>query len=261
MRYFLLLIATVILLGSCVPNRKVMYLQKDDVNKKELPNDTILRKYAVNIEEYKIQPLDILSIRVESLTEEEFDFFGKLYPNQNAGNSQNQQFNGFLVDEQGEVEFPVVGKVKFGGLTVFQAQDSLKRIFTPFLKNPVARVQLLNFRFTVLGEVNLERQVISPNTRITIMEAIGMAGGLSDLADRKNVKVIRQKGYETEVFYVDLLQEDLLGADHYYMQQNDIIIVPPLRQRPFRKYWGENLALFVSTISVVLLTIELVNNN
>lgn len=259
----MLVIPVILMLGSCVPNRKVMYLQKGDVNKKELPNDTVVRTYSVKIEEYKIQPLDILSIRVESLSDEEFDFFSKLYPNMNSstGNSQAQLVNGFLVDQNGQIEFPVVGKVRFGGLTVFQAQDTLKHVFAPYLKNPVARVQLLNFRFSILGEVNREQQVISNNTRVTVMEAIGMAGGLTDLADRRNVKVIRQKGTQTEIFYVDLLQEDLLAANHYYMQQNDVVIVPPLRQRPFRKYWGENLALFVSTVSVVLLTIELMNND
>lgn len=261
MRYFLLLTATVLLLGSCVPNRKVMYLQKGDVNKKELPNDTVVRKYNVKIDDYRIQPLDILSIRIESLSGEDFDFFSKLYPFQNNPNGQVQPSTGFLVDGTGNIEFPVVGKVNFGGLTVFQAQDTLKKVFTPYLKDPVARVQLMNFRFTILGEVIDEQQVVSTNTRVTVMEAIGMAGGLTDLADRRNVKIIRQKGSETEVFYVDLLSENLLNADHYYMQQNDVVIVPPLRQRPFRKYWGENLALFVSTVSLVLLTIELINND
>lgn len=238
-----------------------MYLQKGDVNKKELPNDTVVRKYNVKIDDYRIQPLDILSIRIESLSGEDFDFFSKLYPFQNNPNGQVQPSTGFLVDGTGNIEFPVVGKVNFGGLTVFQAQDTLKKVFTPYLKDPVARVQLMNFRFTILGEVIDEQQVVSTNTRVTVMEAIGMAGGLTDLADRRNVKIIRQKGSETEVFYVDLLSENLLNADHYYMQQNDVVIVPPLRQRPFRKYWGENLALFVSTVSLVLLTIELINND
>lgn len=261
MRHFLLLGLAIVLLGSCVPNRKVMYLQKGDVNKKDSPVDTVVRQYSQHIEEYKIQPLDLLFIRVESLTEGEFDFFARLYPVPATGNAQNQLINGFLVDESGQIEFPVVGRVKFGGLTVFQAQDSLQKVFKPFLKNPVARVRLLNFRFTVLGEVNVEQQVVSPNTRVTVMEAIGMAGGLTDLADRSQVKVIRQRSNETEVFYVDLLREDLVEANHYYIQQNDVIIVPPLRQRPFRKYWGQNIALFVSTVSVVLLTINLINNN
>jgi polysaccharide export outer membrane protein len=89
------------------------------------------------------------------------------------------------------------------------------------------------------------------------MEAIGLGGGLTDLADRSNVKVIRQNGSQAEVFYVDLLSEELLNTDHYYVQQNDIIVVPALKQRPFRAYWGENIALLVSTLSLVLLVLNL----
>ena len=252
------LIAFVVLLSSCVPNRKYVYLQKDDVNKKNLPSDTVVRKYQLNIDDYRIQPLDLLSIRVESLTDEGFDFFEKLYPvNQTSAGNQNLLLTGFLVDNGGEIEFPVVGKIKFSGLSVFQAQEKLQEVFKPFLKNPVARVRLLNFRFTVLGEVNQENQVVSINSRVTVMEAIGLAGGLTDLADRSNVKIIRQQGSTSEVLYLNLLEEELLASNHYYIQQNDIIVVPALKQRPFRRYWGQNLSLFVSTVSVILLTINL----
>jgi polysaccharide biosynthesis/export protein len=260
MRYFLVFIGLIVALGSCVPNRKYVYLQKNDVDKKNLPVDTILRTYAVNIEDYKIQPLDLLSIRIESLTDEEFDFFEKLYPTNLAGGNQNNLLlSGFLVDNRGEIEFPVVGRIKFAGLSVFQAQEKLQEVFQVFLKNPVARVRLLNFRFTVLGEVNRENQVTSVNSRVTILEAIGLAGGLTDMADRSKVKVIRQKGSESEVFYVNLLQEEFIASNHYYIQQNDIVVVPALKQRPFRRYWGQNLSLLISTVSVVLLTINLTN--
>jgi len=212
------------------------------------------------IREYKIQPLDILSIRIESLTEDEYNFMAKLYPNleqQGGGNSGSQLINGFLVDNNGDIEFPVVGKLKFAGLNVFEAQSMLRDTLSPYLKDPVARVGLLNFRFTVLGEVNAEQQVVSRNTRVTLMEAIGMAGGLTDLADRANLKIIRQNGEISTVVYMDLLNENLLSSTNYYVQQNDIIVVPALRQRPFRKYWGQNIALFISTVSVILLTINL----
>lgn len=251
----------ILLLSSCVPNKNYVYLQKNDVNKKNLPVDSVVREHDLQIKDYRIQPLDLLSIRMESLTDEEFDFFQKLYPTNQMGGGgvQNNLFlTGFLVDNKGEIEFPVVGKVKLSGLSIFQAEDTLKATFKNFLKNPVPRVRLLNFRFTVLGEVNQENTVNSNNTRVTLMEAIGLAGGLTDLADRRNVKIVRQIGSKAEVFYMNLLDEDLLDADQYYIQQNDIIIVPALRQRPFRRYWGQNLALLVSTVSVVLLTINLV---
>ena len=258
---FLLLI-----LVSCVPNKKVVYLQKDDVNKKDLKKDTVMRSYNLQIRDYKIQPLDILSIRLESLTDEEFDFMTKLYPMDMAvqggggGGGQNPAVRGFLVDENGEVEFPVVGRIKFSGYTVFEAQENLQQIFKAFLKDPVARVRLMNFRFTVMGEVNRESQVESQNTRVTLMEAIGLAGGLTDLADRANVKIIRQQGDRADVLYMNLLQEELLATENYYVQQNDIIVVPALKQRPFRKYWAENIALVVSTLSLVLLVLNLTQN-
>ncbi len=259
MRFVLFFAVALVALSSCVPNRKVVYLQKDDLNKSYLVKDSIVRTHKLTIEEYKIQPLDILSIRLESLTEEEFDFMAKLYPSSggNGGQGQNLLINGFLVDNYGEVEFPIVGKVKFAGLSVFDAQNKLQEVFKPFLKNPVARVRLLNFRFTVLGEVNQEKQVISDNTRVTLLEAIGLSGGLTDLADRANIKIIRQRGDQSQVLYMNLLDESLVSAEHYYVQQNDIIIVPALRQRPFHKYWAQNAALFLSTVSVVILLVNL----
>jgi len=250
-----------LMLFSCVPNRKIQYLQKEDVNAKTLPSDTVMRSYTMNIKEYKIQPLDILSIRLESLTEPEFDFMTKLLEldqMQGGGaNAQNMLINGFLVDQNGEIEFPVVGNISFAGLSVFEAEQRLQQVFKPFLRDPVARVRLLNFRFTVLGEVNRENQVVSQNIRVTLMEAIGLAGGLTDLADRSNVKIIRQRGDKADVMYMNLLDEQLLTAQNYYVQQNDIIVVPPLKQRPFRKYWAENIALIVSTLSLALLIVNL----
>ncbi|MCU0397118.1 MAG: polysaccharide biosynthesis/export family protein [Cyclobacteriaceae bacterium] len=255
---------TLVALASCVPNKKVLYLQKDDVNKKDMKKDTVLRTYDMVIHEYKIQPLDILSIRLESLTDPEFDFMTKLLQldqMQGGGNQQNMLVNGFLVDQNGDLEFPVVGKIKLSGLSLFEAQEKLQELFKPYLKDPVARIRLLNFRFTVLGEVNRENQIVSQNVRVTLMEAIGLAGGLTDLADRSSVKIIRQRGDQVDVLYMNLLEEDLLATENYYVQQNDIIVVPPLKQRPFRKYWTENIAIIVSTLSLVLLVISLAQNN
>ena len=91
-----------------------------------------------------------------------------------------------------------------------------------------------------------------------MMEAIGMAGGLGELADLKNVKVVRQVEDIAEVHYVNLLEEEFIESPFYYVHPNDIIIVPPLRQRPFRNYFGENLGLIVSSLSLFLLVLSLI---
>lgn len=261
MRRFLLVGLVAALAFGCVPNRKIVYLQSEDLHKKDVVLDSVVRVRPLNIQEYRIQPLDILAIRIESLTDEDFDFVSRLYPNvqqQNAGgNSSNQLINSFLVDNNGDLEFPVTGKIHLAGLSLFEATSKLQEAFKAFLKDPVVRVRLLNFRFTVVGEVRLENQIVSVNPRVTVMEAIGLAGGLTDLADRTKIKVVRQRGATNEVIYLNLLDERLVESQHFYVQQNDLIVVPALKQRPFRKYWLENVTLIVTTLTLVLLVVNL----
>jgi polysaccharide export outer membrane protein len=244
-----------VLLTSCVTNKKVQYAQKDDVNKNSNPKDSILRTYHPVPFDYRIQPNDALYIRFASLTTEEFDFFKEA--NLQSGGARNFAVTSELVDTDGNIIFPVVGKVKVTGLTVFEVQDKLQNIANQYLESPVVKVRLVNFRFSMLGEVNTEGTINTYNNRTNILEAIGLAGGLGELADRSNIKIIRQKEGVTEVGYVNLLSEDIIHSPYYYLNQNDVLIVPPLKQRPFRKYFGQNVSLFVSSVSLLLLVITL----
>lgn len=254
--------ALIFLFGSCVPNRKVVFLQNEDLKEREdIPRDSVLRNHEMVIKEYRIQPLDILSINFETLSNESdaFDFLSKLSPRMQGGGAQanNIALTGIFVNTAGEIEYAVLGKIKVSGLTIFEAQDKIQEIASRFVPDVVVRVRMLNFRFTILGEVNGEKTVLSSNPRLTMMEALGMAGGLTDLADRSLVKVIRQNDYSSQVFYVDLLDENFIESEYYYVQQNDVIIVPPLKQRTFRKYWSSNISIVVSTLSFVFLIITL----
>lgn len=250
-----LILGVLIIFGACVPNKKLVYLQKGDLkNRKRIPKDTVLRTHSLSIQEYRIQPLDVLSVTFETLSDESnaFDFLDKLNPQNRMGGGNvgtNAALMGIFVNVQGEIEYPVLGSIKVGGLTIFQAQDIIRAVAARYVPDVVVRVRMLNFRYTVLGEVNGEKTVTSATPRLTMMEAIGQAGGLGELADRANVKVIRQNGVETEVFYVNLLEEDFLESPYYYVQQNDVIIVPPLKQRAFRRYFTNNLGVITSAIS------------
>lgn len=248
-------------ISSCVTNKKYVYLQKDDVNAVNLPKDTVVREYELADFEYRIQPHDALMIRFESLTPEDYDIFNRQAARMNVGqNMMNFQLMGELVDEEGYVQYPVVGKVKVAGLTVFQAQDTIQRIAARYLESPVVKVRLVNFRFTVLGEVKTEGTFISANNRINFMEAIGQAGGLTDMADKKNVKLIRQKNGKAEVRYINLLDETFVNKPDYFVHQNDILIVPALRQRPYQNYFGRNLSLTLSSLSLLIVTLTFVNS-
>jgi polysaccharide biosynthesis/export protein len=256
----------VLLVSSCVTNKKYQYLQKDDVNVKQgvIPKDSILRTYPLDDFEYHLQPEDILSIQFYSLTTEEFDFFalkqttGAGSGSQAFSNAGNALVNGYLIDEEGEVEFPVVGKVKIEGLTVFEAQNHIQNIADKYLDRPVVEVRLLNFRFTILGEVKREGVYNSLNNRIHVLEAIGISGGFTDFADKSNVKIIRQNGRTAEVYYLNLLDEKLLQSPQYYINQLDVMIVAPLKQRPYQVYFGKNLALIISSVSLLLIVLNLI---
>ncbi len=248
-----------LVVSGCVPNRKYVYLQKSDLSKKDIPKDTTLRSYQIQLKDIKIQPQDVLSVRFESLSPSEFDFLKSQTP-ATAVNPQTIALIGELVDPHGEINYPVIGKVKVSGLSVFEAQELLQGLAAQFIESPKVVVRVVNFRVTVLGEVRREGQVQLQNNRVSIMEVLGLAGGLGDLADRSSVKIIRQSPTgAVSVQYVDLLDESLVESPFYFVQQNDVIVVAPLKQRPFRTYVGPNLALFVSATSVILLALNLAN--
>jgi len=256
----------VVSLNSCVTNRKYTYLQKDDVNPGTamLPKDAVVRSYEVGPFEYLLQTNDIVSIRFESITTVEYDFLKNYGSNSIGGNAivgGNSLLIGELVDQEGFIAFPFIGKVKVSGLNIFQVQDTLQAITSRYLQSPIVKARLLNYRITILGEVNREGTITFTNNRVTLLEAIGLAGGLTDLADKRNLKLIRQVEGKTDVVYLDLLDEQFITSPYYYVRQNDILIAGALRQRPYRKYFGQNLSLIISSLSLLLLSISILNSN
>lgn len=164
---------------------------------------------------------------------------------------------GYFVDNDGNVDFPVIGKVKLAGLTVFEAEEKMKSVLKDLLRDPIVRIRLLNFRFTFIGELN--RQITSFNPRISMAEAIAQAGGLPEFANRENIKIIRQRGDQADVLYVNLLDEAFVTSPYFYLQQNDIIVVSTLKQKQARSYITQNISLILSVSTFMLFFITLLN--
>jgi polysaccharide biosynthesis/export protein len=243
------------LVTACVPNKRYQLLQRQDVNKKHTKTDSIFRDYQLKSFDYKIQSNDILYVNFESLTSKDFDFFTRKSDGVvgNVAMVGGAQIVGEIVDNYGEIPFPVVGKVKVSGFTIFQIQEQLQILANKYLEAPMVKVRLLNYRITFIGEVNQAGTVILDNNRVTMVEALSRVGGFTDLADRNSVKLLRQNGDKVDVVYLNFLDEDFINSPYYYVHQNDIVIVPPLKQRPFRAYFSANFSLGISVASIILL--------
>jgi polysaccharide export outer membrane protein len=176
---FLPVILLTLFIFSCVSNKKILYLQEETDLYGPAPKDSVLRSYIIEPYEYELQHEDVLSIQISSLTPKEYDFFSQGLPqgqgNMNMGRGGGGAIFGYLIDRNGEIEFPVVGKVKFAGLTIYEAESMVQELASEYLEEPVVKVRLLNFRFTVISDVRGE-SINTYNNRLSMMEGIGLAG-------------------------------------------------------------------------------------
>jgi polysaccharide biosynthesis/export protein len=245
---------------ACVPNKKVAYLQyKNEYDKPEtIVKDTLIRKYETGQFSYKLQPGDLLDIKISTLTPKEFNPFNDADPSLLAGQqiqsgtATGESSIGYYIDPDGVLTLPLLGSLKVIGFTLIQLGDSLQARTVKYLEKPVVRVRVQNYRYTVLGEVNTSATLLTYDNSLTMLQAIGKAGGISEFGDLSRVKVVRRFDKQTYVFYVNLLNEEFLSSPFYFVQPNDVITVTPVKQRSYLKYVSPNLAIFTATTSLLI---------
>jgi len=244
--------------NSCVSNRQITFLQYEDelVSPEKILSDSIIRRYETGELRYKLQPDDILSIRIASTTPDEYNPFSLADPYLASGGMQGNISSqgavgimGYRVDPFGYLTLPILGKVEASGYSIEELEDIIDSLASYQLETPVSKINLLNFKYTVLGEVMGEGVQVSEENYMTMLQALASAGGPDEFGDLEHVKVIRKVGNETYVFYVNLLDESFLTSDFYYVFPNDIIIVPPLKSRIYFKYITSNIAIVSSVMS------------
>lgn len=169
-----------------------------------------------------IQEGDILSIHVTSLSPEASSFFNVV-----GENGDQQVANTYLVDASGEIEMPLIGAVKVEGKTSQEAKLAIKQKLDKYLTSPTVNLRIRNFKVTVLGEVKAPGVYTIPNEKITLIEAIGLAGDLTIFGKRVDVLVIREVENERKFYKIDLRSKALFASDVYYLHSNDIVYVEP----------------------------------
>jgi polysaccharide export outer membrane protein len=250
---FLIGISVICIVSSCVNTKKIAYFNdiKDSA-----------RIVSRASQEAVIQKKDILSITVSSLSNEATVIFNA--PNLPVPGSASTIPNmpltaGYLVGEDGNIKFPILGSIKAVGLTQKELEDTITRLLInkKLLFDPIVTSRFLNFRVTVLGEVNRPGVVTVPSEQISILEAIGEAGDLTIFGVRDNVMLIRQEGSAKLVKRLNLNSSRILQSPYYFLKSNDIIYVEPSKTKvASTDFTRQLLPIIFSGISVVVIVLN-----
>lgn len=236
-----LFVACVVL--SCASPEKIIYFQD-----KGEDNDIAESLDYVPI----LQSGDLLRITVRSLEMAAAAPFNMTNVSNDSEGISGQ--SGYLIDEDGMIEFPVLGPLKLAGMTRQEAMNYLKQELAAYLNDPILNMRLANFRITVLGEVNNPGTFNIPSERITLLQAIGLAGDLTINGVRNNIMVIREIHGEKIQSRVDLTSVNVLNSPFYYLSQNDVIYVEPNQSRMNSSEVSPSTGLFISIISLIVTT-------
>ncbi|MCX6277348.1 MAG: polysaccharide biosynthesis/export family protein [Bacteroidetes bacterium] len=249
--FILLVIAAVF--SSCVPQKRIKYLQR----KQE--QDTAVFYQTKRDMNYLIQSRDNLYIRVYSLDPNASLFFNKQSSSSSYNDYANDAsiyLNSYAVDDEGNIEFPIIGKVNVKGKTVNEINAIVLKLVSDYLKEVAVVVKLVNFKVTVVGEVMRPGEYTFYQNQVNLWEAISMAGDLGEFANRTKVALIRKTKDGSRVHYLDLTQENILRSEFYYLQPNDVLYISPLGY----KRWGLGStfpwAMILASISTTLLLIN-----
>ena len=245
---FTFLTGVLLLLVSCVAREKVLYLQQsaavNSVTSYEpilQPDDVVM--ITVTSENPEVAaPYNLSVITVQGSTE-------------NAAGTQRMQT--YILDKEGKIEFPMLGSIVLGGLTKTEAVATLKGLLKDHINDAVINFRILNFKVTVLGEVQKPGTYTVSSERITLLEAIGMSGDMTIYGNRKNVLLIREKNGTKTTERIDLTKSDFLNSSSYYLSQNDVVYVEPNKTRINSSVIGPNLTVGISALSLIVTIIAL----
>jgi polysaccharide export outer membrane protein len=242
--YYYALAVLLLTLSSCVSYKHVPYFQ-------DLPQSPEISGDITNYKTIVIQNNDILSITVTSLNLEASAPFSPPVANQQTNTAYNPLSSGYLVDQKGNVQLPYIGDVKVAGLTTSEAKDLIRSKLDDFLKEPVVRVYINNFKIGVFGGVNAAGIFQVNNERITLAEALIMAGDLKLTAPRNNILLVREIDGKRKFVRFDLNSKNTFNSPYFYLRNNDLIYIEPGTTIEKRENFFSNIGIVTSAISLI----------
>lgn len=249
----------VLLLSGCGSYKQVPYLQ--ELEALEI-SDTLPPMYDA-----KIMPKDLLTITVNTSDPEASAPFNLTVQTYNSASSvhsitQQPSLQQYLVNNKGDIDFPVLGRIHVGGLTKNEAEDLIREKLKPYLQEtPIVTIRMVNYKISVLGEVNKPGTFTVNNEKVNVLEALAMAGDMTIWGLRDNVKLVRENADgKREIILLNLNKADIIGSPYYYMQQNDIIYVSPNKTKAKNSDIGQSTSLWISGTSILVSLASLLVN-
>lgn len=248
---FVLCLSVLVFLFSCRTQKQAIR------NYLETTNDTT-GSSLINLVEPVIQKDDLLSIKVYSLSADpQVDALYNLPEQTVAGSSTTTGTAGFLVNADGNIEYPRLGTIHAEGLKKNELAQVIKAKLDTILKSPSVIVRFLNYRVTVLGEVRSPGTFNIPTERVTILEALGLAGDITEFGNKTTVKIMRENGGKADVQTLDLTAKDIFTSSYYRLQQNDVVFVEQTR-RKLQQQEQTNLLQQISIVTAIITTLALI---
>tara|TARA_R110001606_G_scaffold33257_1_gene99554 strand:+ start:304 stop:1080 length:777 start_codon:yes stop_codon:yes gene_type:complete len=235
-----------LLLTNCVSKKDIVYFQFDEIDQSKVSNKYVTFFKPDDLLEITISAKDVEAVKPFNLSAVTYSTSS----NSAIGVAQKQTY---LIDADGEVEIPILGKIKLGGLTRENGIALLKDKLSPdYIINPHINIRIVNFKISVLGDVAMPGNYVIPNERITIIDAIGLAGDLNISGNRKNVLVIREENGMKVKYRINLLSNDTFISPVYYLQQNDVVVVEQNLAKMQTASSNSTTTLFISLTAVLV---------
>ena len=232
----------ILILTSCGSKKEVVYFQDVGSFETMVDDDSFIPKFKVD---------DLVSIHVSTLNPEASAIFNLYRGSEIDAGARLEQVD-YLVDQQGEIDFPVIGKIKISGLSPEELRVLLREKLAEYLKNPIINIRLKNFTVSILGEVNRPGTYQINGEEITIMEALGLAGDMTIKGMRRNVLVIRDFDGTKVYTRIDLTSKNATKSPVYYLTQNDVVYVEPNQSAITSSSLDNRATIAVSIASVII---------